>query len=231
MDKTHPTTDSSGTLRFDETPWVVRRKSLLTHQRTTNYTAFLDLLSRSLRQTPEDTILFTTGGVGLTKQEWNYGYYGDDKDPGTSGIITLDAGSVHWCCIQGSWVGSGSLFGFGERQCNLELQQIFCRLHRRFGLYLRTTNPIDWGSSPVQLVIDQNWGLITETDLIKRPFGIFSIRPQKAKQDYYIFTNYWCRYFWWYHHLSGPLVHPEVDYTPHYGIDQNTHWDHAYNLR
>ena len=66
--------------------------------------------------TPEDTILFSAGGVGLTKQEWNYGYYGDDNDPGTSGIVTLGAGSVPTGV---SFIveldGNGSLFSLGEK--------------------------------------------------------------------------------------------------------------------
>ena len=44
---------------------------------------------RTVAQGDENTILLPISGAGDTKVEFNYGYYGDDVDPGTSGIITL----------------------------------------------------------------------------------------------------------------------------------------------
>lgn len=42
-----------------------------------------------IAQTPENTQLFQVSGVATTKGIAVYGYYGDDRDPGTSGILTV----------------------------------------------------------------------------------------------------------------------------------------------
>ena len=209
-------------------PWVLRRKSLLTHQRTTNYTAFRDLLLRSLcAQTPEDTILFTTGGVGLTKQEWNYGYYGDDNDPGTSGIVTLGAGSVPTNVVfSADWNGTGSLFGFGEKDESVTWS--YNKSSVGFGTedwgYVYEQAPINWGfiTDPVGGT-DQNWGLITETDLVKRPFGtiFFDQTTEGETRLLYLYEVTGAGTSGGITISGRPLVHPEVDYTPHYGIDKN----------
>ena len=41
------------------------------------------------------TILFNTSGVALTREIAVYGYYGDDKDPGTSGTLTISGELTH----------------------------------------------------------------------------------------------------------------------------------------
>ena len=94
------------------------------------------------------------------------------------------------------------------------------------GLCLRTgqSYPINWGfiTDPVG-GSDQNWGLITETDFTELPFGTI-LFDQTVEGDTRLLYLY---------QVTGagtsggitisgrPLVHPEVDYTPHYGIDQN----------
>ena len=81
------------------------------------------------------TALFDISGVGSCREIANYGYYGDDRDPGTSGIITIStqtaemverrtfdyvgsgtgtfSGSASDIKLTDSYIGSGSLFVTG----------------------------------------------------------------------------------------------------------------------
>ena len=222
-------TDSSGTLRFDEsTVGATEKVSFNPPENNQLYSISGSSVEKFVAQTPEDTILFTTGGVGLTKQEWNYGYYGDDKDPGTSGIITLDAGSVPTGVVfSADWVGSGSLFGFGEKDESVTWSYNKSSVGfgtEDWGYVYEQAAPINWGfiTDPVGGV-DQNWGLITETDLIKRPFGtiFFDQTTEGETRLLYLYEVTGAGTSGGITISGRPLVHPEVDYTPHYGIDKN----------
>ena len=110
------TGESSGTLRFDEsTVGATEKVTFNPPENNQLYSISGSSVEKFVANTPEDTILFS-GGVGLTKQEWNYGYYGDDNDPGTSGIVTLGAGSVPTGV---SFIveldGNGSLFSLARK--------------------------------------------------------------------------------------------------------------------
>ena len=222
-------TDSSGTLRFDEsTVGATEKVSFNPPENNQLYSISGSSVEKFVAQTPEDTILFTTGGVGLTKQEWNYGYYGDDNDPGTSGIITLDAGSVPTGVVfSADWVGSGSLFGFGEKDESVTWSYNKSSVGfgtEDWGYVYEQAAPINWGfiTDPVGGT-DQNWGLITETDLVKRPFGtiFFDQTTEGETRLLYLYEVTGAGTSGGITISGRPLVHPEVDYTPHYGIDKN----------
>ena len=222
-------TDSSGTLRFDEsTVGATEKVSFNPPENNQLYSISGSSVEKFVAQTPEDTILFTTGGVGLTKQEWNYGYYGDDNDPGTSGIITLDAGSVPTGVVfTADWTGTGSLFGFGEKDESVTWSYNKSSVGfgtEDWGYVYDQAAPINWGfiTDPVGGV-DQNWGLITETDLIKRPFGtiFFDQTTEGETRLLYLYEVTGAGTSGGITISGRPLVHPEVDYTPHYGIDKN----------
>ena len=222
-------TDASGTLRFDEsTVGATEKVSFNPPENNQLYSISGSSVEKFVAQTPEDTILFTTGGVGLTKQEWNYGYYGDDNDPGTSGIITLDAGSVPTGVVfTADWTGTGSLFGFGEKDESVTWSYNKSSVGfgtEDWGYVYDQAAPINWGfiTDPVGGV-DQNWGLISETDLIKRPFGtiFFDQTTEGETRLLYLYEVTGAGTSGGITISGRPLVHPEVDYTPHYGIDKN----------
>ena len=222
-------TDASGTLRFDEsTVGATEKVSFNPPENNQLYSISGSSVEKFVAQTPEDTILFTTGGVGLTKQEWNYGYYGDDNDPGTSGIVTLGAGSVPTNVVfSADWNGTGSLFGFGEKDESVTWSYNKSSVGfgtEDWGYVYDQAAPINWGfiTDPVGGV-DQNWGLITETDLIKRPFGtiFFDQTTEGETRLLYLYEVTGAGTSGGITISGRPLVHPEVDYTPHYGIDQN----------
>ena len=223
------TGESSGTLRFDEsTVGATEKVSFNPPENNQLYSISGSSVEKFVAQTPEDTILFTTGGVGLTKQEWNYGYYGDDNDPGTSGIITLDAGSIPTGVVFSTeWIGTGSLFGFGEKDESVTWSYNKSSVGfgtEDWGYVYDQAAPINWGSitTPVGGV-DQNWGLISETDLIKRPFGtiFFDQTTEGETRLLYLYKVTGAGTSGGITISGRPLVHPEVDYTPHYGIDKN----------
>ena len=223
------TGEASGTLRFDEsTVGATEKVSFNPPENNQLYSISGSSVEKFVAQTPEDTILFTTGGVGLTKQEWNYGYYGDDNDPGTSGIVTLDAGSVPTGVVfTADWTGTGSLFGFGEKDESVTWSYNKSSVGfgtEDWGYVYDQAAPINWGfiTDPVGGV-DQNWGLITETDLIKRPFGtiFFDQTTEGETRLLYLYEVTGAGTSGGITISGRPLVHPEVDYTPHYGIDQN----------
>jgi hypothetical protein len=223
------TGEASGTLRFDEsTVGATEKVSFDPPENNQLYSISGSSVEKFVAQTPEDTILFTTGGVGLTKQEWNYGYYGDDNDPGTSGIITLDAGSVPTGVVfTADWIGAGSLFGFGEKDESVTWSYNKSSVGfgtEDWGYVYEPAAPISWGSitTPVGGV-DDNWGLITETDLIKRPFGtiFFDQTTEGETRLLYLYEVTGAGTSGGITISGRPLVHPEVDYTPHYGIDKN----------
>ena len=223
------TGEASGTLRFDEsTVGATEKVSFNPPENNQLYSISGSSVEKFVAQTPEDTILFTTGGVGLTKQEWNYGYYGDDNDPGTSGIVTLGAGSVPTNVVfSADWNGTGSLFGFGEKDESVTWSYNKSSVGfgtEDWGYVYDQAAPINWGfiTDPVGGV-DQNWGLITETDLIKRPFGtiFFDQTTEGETRLLYLYEVTGAGTSGGITISGRPLVHPEVDYTPHYGIDQN----------
>ena len=221
--------DASGTLRFDEsTVGATEKVSFNPPENNQLYSISGSSVEKFVAQTPEDTILFTTGGVGLTKQEWNYGYYGDDNDPGTSGIVTLGAGSVPTNVVfSADWNGTGSLFGFGEKDESITWSYNKSSVGfgtEDWGYVYDQAAPINWGfiTDPVGGV-DQNWGLITETDLVKRPFGtiFFDQTTEGETRLLYLYQVTGAGTSGGITISGRPLVHPEVDYTPHYGIDKN----------
>ena len=221
--------EASGTLRFDEsTVGATEKVSFNPPENNQLYSISGSSVEKFVAQTPEDTILFTTGGVGLTKQEWNYGYYGDENDPGTSGIITLDAGSIPTNVVFSTeWIGAGSLFGFGEKDESVTWSYNKSSVGfgtEDWGYVYDQAAPINWGSitTPVGGV-DQNWGLISETDLIKRPFGtiFFDQTTEGETRLLYLYEVTGAGTSGGITISGRPLVHPEVDYTPHYGIDKN----------
>ena len=223
------TGEASGTLRFDEsTVGATEKVSFNPPENNQLYSISGSSVEKFVAQTPEDTILFTTGGVGLTKQEWNYGYYGDDNDPGTSGIVTLGAGSVPTNVVfSADWNGTGSLFGFGEKDESITWSYNKSSVGfgtEDWGYVYDQAAPINWGfiTDPVGGV-DQNWGLITETDLIKRPFGtiFFDQTTEGETRLLYLYEVTGAGTSGGITISGRPLVHPEVDYTPHYGIDKN----------
>ena len=223
------TGEASGTLRFDEsTVGATEKVSFNPPENNQLYSISGSSVEKFVAQTPEDTILFTTGGVGLTKQEWNYGYYGDDNDPGTSGIVTLGAGSVPTNVVfSADWNGTGSLFGFGEKDESITWSYNKSSVGfgtEDWGYVYDQAAPINWGfiTDPVGGT-DQNWGLITETDLVKRPFGtiFFDQTTEGETRLLYLYEVTGAGTSGGITISGRPLVHPEVDYTPHYGIDKN----------
>lgn len=223
------TGEASGTLRFDEsTVGATEKVTFNPPENNQLYSISGSSVEKFVANTPEDTILFSAGGVGLTKQEWNYGYYGDDNDPGTSGIVTLGAGSVPTGV---SFIveldGNGSLFSLGEKDESVTWSYNKSSIGfgtEDWGYVYEQAAPVNWGfiTDPVG-GSDQNWGLITETDFTELPFGTI-LFDQTVEGDTRLLYLY---------QVTGagtsggitisgrPLVHPEVDYTPHYGIDQN----------
>lgn len=223
------TGESSGTLRFDEsTVGATEKVSFNPPENNQLYSISGSSVEKFVANTPEDTILFSAGGVGLTRQEWNYGYYGDDNNPGTSGIITLGAGSIPTGVVFiADIIGNGSLFALGEKDESVTWSYNKSSVGfgtENWGYVYEQAAPITWGfiTDPVGGV-DENWGLITETDLTELPFGTI-LFDQTVEGDTRLLYLY---------QVTGagtsggitisgrPLVHPEVDYTPHYGIDQN----------
>jgi hypothetical protein len=224
------TGESSGTLRFDEsTVGATEKVSFNPPENNQLYSISGSSVQKFVANTPDDTILFSAGGVGLTRQEWNYGYYGDDNNPGTSGIITLGAGSVPTGVTFsiGSLISTGLVSILGEKDENITWSYNESSIgfgKEDWGYVYEQAAAINWGSitDPIGGV-DENWGLITDTDFTKRPFGTIFF-DQTTEGDTRLLYLY---------QVTGagtsggitisgrPLVHPEVDYTPHYGIDQN----------
>ena len=218
------TGEASGTLRFDEsTVGATEKVTFNPPENNQLYSISGSSVEKFVANTPEDTILFSAGGVGLTKQEWNYGYYGDDNDPGTSGIVTLGAGSVPTGV---SFIveldGNGSLFSLGEKDESVTWSYNKSSIGfgtEDWGYVYEQAAPVNWGfiTDPVG-GSDQNWGLITETDFTELPFGTI-LFDQTVEGDTRLLYLY---------QVTGagtsggitisgrPLVHPEVDYTPHY---------------
>ena len=223
------TGEASGTLRFDEsTVGATEKVSFDPPENNQLYSISGSSVEKFVANTPEDTILFSAGGVGLTKQEWNYGYYGDDNDPGTSGIVTLGAGSVPTGV---SFIveldGNGSLFSLGEKDESVTWSYNKSSIGfgtEDWGYVYEQAAPVNWGfiTDPVG-GSDQNWGLITETDFTELPFGsiLFDQTVEGDTRLLYLYQVTGAGTSGGITISGRPLVHPEVDYTPHYGIDQN----------
>ena len=223
------TGEASGTLRFDEsTVGATEKVSFDPPENNQLYSISGSSVEKFVANTPEDTILFSAGGVGLTKQEWNYGYYGDDNDPGTSGIVTLGAGSVPTGV---SFIveldGNGSLFSLGEKDESVTWSYNKSSIGfgtEDWGYVYEQAAPVNWGfiTDPVG-GSDQNWGLITETDFTELPFGsiLFDQTVEGDTRLLYLYQVTGAGTSGGITISGRPLVHPEVDYTPHYGIDKN----------
>ena len=108
-------TDSSGTLRFDTSVTTVK----VTFDPAENEQLFSitgSSVEKFVDNPPEDTQLFSTGGAGSTKVEWNYGYYGDDRDPGTSGQIIINSASARYVKFVGVGIENSILVWFLRRE-------------------------------------------------------------------------------------------------------------------
>ena len=223
------TGEASGTLRFDEsTVGATEKVTFDPPENNQLYSISGSSVEKFVANTPEDAILFSAGGVGLTKQEWNYGYYGDDNDPGTSGIVTLGAGSVPTgVSFIIEFDGNGSLFSLGEKDESVTWSYNESSVGfgtEDWGYIYEQAAPINWGfiTDPVSEP-DQNWGLITETDFTELPFGtiLFDQTVEGDTRLLYLYKVTGAGTSGGITISGRPLVHPEVDYTPHYGIDQN----------
>ncbi len=221
-------TDSSGTLRFDTSVGATDVK--VTFDPAENEQLFSitgSSVEKFVVNPPEDTQLFSTGGAGATKVEWNYGYYGDDRDPGTSGQIIINSASAASVKFIADYENS-ILVGFsGEklesRTHNYNLES-FGFTEEDWGYITDPAGALDWESittTPNQR--PENWGLILENYLNTNPFGSI-LFDQTTEGD----TRLLYTYIITGAGTSGaitisgtPLVHPDVDYTPHYGIDKN----------
>ena len=223
------TGESSGTLRFDEsTVGATEKVSFSPPENNQLYSISGSSVEKFVSNTPEDTILFSAGGVGLTRQEWNYGYYGDDNNPGTSGIITLGAGSIPTGVVFSAEItGAGSLFALGEKDEKVTWSYNKSSVGfgtEDWGYVYEQAAAINWGFITDAVGgVDQNWGLITETDFTEAPFGtiLFDQTTEGDTRLLYLYQVTGAGTSGGITISGRPLVHPEVDYTPHYGIDQN----------
>ena len=162
--------------------------------------------------TPEDTQLFSISGSALEKDTESYN---------TFGIVTFSGSALEQDTE--SYVGIGTLFSFGEkiesRTYDYNETSIFTFDDLDYGFISNNYDEIqDYKSilDPPDANID-NGNLVgfgaTESIL---PFGrstfsgsaleSFSAQTPEDTQLFSIF---------------GELVHPNIDYTPHYGIEKN----------
>lgn len=179
--------------------------------------------------------LFDITGAGGTKVEFNYGYYGDDADPGTSGQITIVNGVHDGETPQTSYipdytgVGIGSVSGILDERITKSYNESSIGLGKD-DWRLVTQSPVgfDWGQvahTPDQR--SEDWEYITTQEGFFFPYGKIVIGKDGGLGESgntrllytYIITGAGTSGAIT---LSGtPLVHPDVDYTPHYGIDRN----------
>jgi hypothetical protein len=80
------------------------------------------------------TSLFNTSGVALTREIQVYGYYGDDRDPGTSGFLTLYGEVVHPdISFTPSVTGSGTATFSSQAETKVRLVPVTTGLTRLSG--------------------------------------------------------------------------------------------------
>ena len=162
--------------------------------------------------TPEDTQLFTISGSALEKDAESYN---------TFGTVTFSGSALEQDTE--SYVGIGTLFSFGEkiesRTYDYNETSIFTFDDLDYGFISNNYDEIqDYKSisDPPDANID-NGNLVgfgaTETLL---PFGR-STFSGSALESFSAQTPEDTQLF----NIFGELVHPNIDYTPHYGIEKN----------
>jgi len=182
------------------------------------------LIEKFSAQTPDDTQLFSISGSLVEKNTESYNGLGIVGISGAALVASID-----------DYIASGILFGFGEklesRSYIYNESSIEDPIEDSGSITSPTTSFEDYGfivNSPTSLI---QFGLVLENPSeFQYPFGSLAfsgIASTKEIQVYGINPG---------NHLypgptdtsSGiititntPLVHPFVDYTPHYGIEKN----------
>ena len=193
-----------------------------------------------------DRPIYTLSGIASTREIAVYGYYGDQKNPGTSGVITLSANLVHpnidytphygieknigigTTGIQISGLSTArerkvsnppentQLFTFSGSYTNL---QFTANTPENTQLFVISGNKVEKRSkSYVGLGTLTLSGTALEALSAQTPENtqLFSISgtaleslSAQTPENTQLFS------------ISGELVHPDIDFTPHYGIEQN----------
>jgi hypothetical protein len=193
-----------------------------------------------------DRPIYTLSGVASTREIAVYGYYGDDRDPGTSGVITLSGNLVHPNIDYTPHYGIEENIGIGTTGIQIsgistaveklivnppENTQLFNFSGGYSNLQFSANTPEDTqlftiSGSLIEKDIDSYVGIGTlilsgqalEAYSAQTPEDtqLFTISGQaleaysaQTPEDYVLYT------------FSGELVHPDIDFTPHYGIEKN----------
>jgi hypothetical protein len=193
-----------------------------------------------------DRPIYTLSGIASTREIAVYGYYGDDRNPGTSGVITLSANLVHPNIDYTPHYGIEENIGIGTTGIQItgistaverlivnppENTQLFSFSGSYSDLQFSANTPENTqlftiSGSLVEKDVDSYVGVGTltisgtalEAYSAQTPENtqLFTISGQtlesysaQTPENTQLFT------------ISGELVHPNIDFTPHYGIEKN----------
>jgi hypothetical protein len=193
-----------------------------------------------------DRPIYTLSGIASTREIAVYGYYGDQNNPGTSGVITLSGNLIHPNIDYTPHYGIEENIGIGTTGIQIsgistagerlivnppENTQLFSFSSGYSDLKFSANTPENTQlftitGSLVEKDVDSYVGLgtltITGTALeaysaqTPEDTQLFTISGQalesysaQTPEDFVLYT------------FSGELVHPNIDFTPHYGIEQN----------
>jgi hypothetical protein len=195
-----------------------------------------------------DRPIYTLSGIASTREIAVYGYYGDQNNPGTSGVITLSGNLVHPNIDYTPHYGIEENIGIGTTGIQIsgistarerlivnppENIQLFSFSSGYSNLKFSANTPENTqlftiSGSLVEKDVDSYVGLGTltisgtaleaysaqtpeDTQLFTISSQAISARGQRYTTPVpaTAFT------------FSGELVHPNIDFTPHYGIEQN----------
>ena len=193
-----------------------------------------------------DRPIYTLSGIASTREIAVYGYYGDQNNPGTSGVITLSGNLVHPNIDYTPHYGIEENIGIGTTGIQIsgistagerlivnppENTQLFSFSSGYSDLKFSANTPENTQlftitGSLVEKDVDSYVGVGTltisgtalEAYSAQTPEDtqLFTISGQalesysaQTPEDFVLYT------------FSGELVHPNIDFTPHYGIEQN----------
>ena len=169
-------------------------------------------------QVDESTQIFNIIGSAATRELDVYGYYGDDRDPGTSGTL-LVSGDYSQLQSTKSEVGFGTISLYGELvHPNIDYTPSITG----FG----TITILASSLTASEKEIDSYVGLGTvsisgsalealsantpeNTQLFSFSGSALESLSAQTPENTQLFS------------FSGELIHPNIDYTPHYGIEKN----------
>ena len=186
--------------------------------------------------------IYTLSGVASTREIVVYGYYGDQKNPGTSGVITLSANLVHPNIDYTPHYGIDQNIGIGTTGIQIsgtgleaysaqtpENTQLFsfsgAGIEKDVDSYVGIGTLLISGTI-VEKTTDSYVGLGTATVFGTALESYSANTPENTQlfsfsgtglEAYSAQTPENTQLF----SFSGELLHPDIDYTPHYGIDKN----------